>query len=376
MKNYILPDYARCNLNISSTLAEFLGAPNTKPTLPLLEEELKKGYEKIVFICFDGLGIYPLKKNLPENDLLRQNIKDILVSTFPSTTTNATTSLLTNKYPLEHGWFGWSIYFEEIGRNVDIFTLADSLTGEALPREKCPLEYYAYYFDEGNGDYEINTVFPPYIGTFHPERNTSAESLSDFEAAIKKALEKEGRQFVYAYFDDPDHTMHRCGVSSNEAKNVIESISKTVENLYDTAEDTLFIITADHGQIDVEGYVEFYKDDILSDMLITPPFMEPRAAAFTVKEERRGDFEKYFPKKYGEDLMLFSTEELIEKGWFGPVGDKAHLLGDHIAIGTYTHKQALLNSSDPCLLGHHTSLTEEMEVPLIILSKDKKHLQK
>ena len=191
MKNYILPDYTRCNLNISSTLAEFLGAPNTKPTLPFLKKELEKDYEKIVFICFDGLGIYPLKKNLPKDDFLRQNIKDILVSTFPSTTSNATTALLTNKYPLEHGWFGWSLYFEETGRNVDIFPWVDSVTGEALDRQNCPLPYYDYYFDTGDGAYEINTVFPTYVGTAHPERNTVANDLPDFEAAIKKALEKK-----------------------------------------------------------------------------------------------------------------------------------------------------------------------------------------
>lgn len=60
MNDFIIPDFNRSNLNISATLAEFLGAPNKNATLPALETELAKGYKNVVFICFDGLGIYPL----------------------------------------------------------------------------------------------------------------------------------------------------------------------------------------------------------------------------------------------------------------------------------------------------------------------------
>lgn len=70
MKDIIIPNFQRSNLNISSTLAEFLGAPNKNSTLPVLKEELTKGYKNIVFICFDGLGIYPLTKNLDKDDFL------------------------------------------------------------------------------------------------------------------------------------------------------------------------------------------------------------------------------------------------------------------------------------------------------------------
>ena len=122
MKSFILPDYNNSNINISATLAEFLGAPNNNATLPLLKKELEKNYKNIVFICFDGMGIYPINKNLKKNDFLVENIKSTLKSTFPSTTTNATTSLLLNKVPLEHGWFGWSLYFENINRNINIFS--------------------------------------------------------------------------------------------------------------------------------------------------------------------------------------------------------------------------------------------------------------
>ena len=46
MNNFIKPDFTRSNLNISATLAEFLGAPNKNATLPILKEELKKYQNK------------------------------------------------------------------------------------------------------------------------------------------------------------------------------------------------------------------------------------------------------------------------------------------------------------------------------------------
>ena len=131
--------------------------------------------------------------------------------------------------------------------------------------------------------------------------------------------------------------------------------------------DTLFVVTADHGQIDGEGYVDLYKDVKLLDMLEIYPYLEPRAIAFKVKKGKQKEFEDYFKSKYEEDFKLFKTKDLLRENFFGSFGDKADLLGDYIAIGTYTHKLALLTPAMPRLKGHHTGLTEEMEVPLILL---------
>ena len=60
-------------------------------------------------------------------------------------------------------------------------------------------------------------------------------------------------------------------------------------------------------------------------------------------------------------------KDLIKNGYFGRCGKYGHLLGDYIAIGTYTHKMFLSYEGMPRFKGHHTSLTEEMEVPLILL---------
>lgn len=369
MKNFIMPDFNRSNLSISATLAEFLGAPNKNATLPALKAELAKDYKNVIFICFDGLGMYPLSKNLDKKDFLIKNINQVLLSTFPSTTTNATMSLLSNQLPLEHGWFGWSMHFDEINKNIDIFLNRDSATGETVQYNHSPLGKIDYYFDQANTDYTINTVFPCFIRVSHPERNSTYQSMEELFSAVQNICRKSGKQFIYAYYPEPDSTMHDYGVSSPEAKKIIESISQNLKALYENVEDTLFIVTADHGQIDISDYVNMYEDETLMDMLKIYPFLEARAPAFLVKDGREKEFEEYFRSKYSEDFVLYKSEDLIAKGYFGNIGDKAGSLGDYIAIGTYTHKQTLLTPISTRFKGHHTSLTEEMEVPLILLSK-------
>ena len=360
-------------MNISSTLSEFLGVKTDKPTLKILKEELEKDYKNIVFICFDGMGIYPLKQNLKDYELFNRETKQVLLSTFPSTTTNATTSLLSNTYPLEHGWFGWSLHFNGINRNIDIYTHNDSWSGMKVDSSKITLSRPKYYFDnvDSNCKYEINTVFPAYVEVDNKTQNKIFSTENEFFDNIYSVCKKEGKQFCYAYNPEPDHTMHEIGVTTNETKKLILRLQSGVEKLLSETEDTLFIITADHGQIDVTGYVEFYKDEKLLDMLKIYPYLDSRAPAFIVKPNMHEEFEKYFRSKYSKDFELYKTDELVEMGVFGNVGDKRNMLGDYIAIGTYTYKQGLLTQKSHRFKGHHTSLTEEMEVPLILINNKK-----
>ena len=368
MRKLFKPNWNNSNINISATLAEFLNAPNKNATLPILKEELTKGYKNIVFICLDGFGINPIKKNLKRKDFLRKNIVQTLTSTFPSTTTNATTSLTTNKLPLEHGWFGWSLHFNEINKNIDIYLQSDSQTGEKVDYVYPIADNGDCYFDNAKTDYEIIAVMPEYVKTKTKNR-VHIENEKEMFEAIKNVCKEQGKHFIYAYSPEPDATMHNFGVGSIEAKEKIKAINETIEKLYNELENTLLIITADHGQVDVKGYVEFYKDNELNDMIECIPYLDARTPAFVVKKGMEKEFEKKFNKKYGKDFKLFKTKDLIEQNYFGNRGEYGYLLGDYIAVGTYTHKQFISYENMPRFKGHHTSLTEEMLVPLILLKR-------
>ena len=367
---FIKPNFSNNIVNISATFAEFLGCPNEKPTLPILSRELKKDYKNIVFLILDGLGIHPIRTNLKKDDFLSKNIKQTLTSVFPSTTTNATTSLLTNLYPMEHGWFGWSLYFEELGRAVNLFPAKDSFTGEdigedfikrrlpAKPFYKCSKIYepYAIVPDFWHGDEEARIVY-----------RTMDEMLS----LVKTYCNGDGKKFLYVYAGEPDSTMHHYGVSSPQAAKVIRALDDGIEAMCEGIPDTLFVITADHGQTDIGENIDLFDDAEILPLLEWPQYLEARATAFKIKNDNDTEFINLFNQKYGKDFTLFRTKELIGDGFFGPIHDAAHarLLGDFIAIGK-TDKIFRLSPLGRKFKGHHTSLTEdEMLVPLILYGR-------
>ena len=372
MKKLIKPDWKNSILNISATLAEFLGAPNENATLQVLKDELAKGYKNVVYMCFDGMGINPLEINLPSNDFLRKNIVKTLTSTFPSTTTNATTSLATNKLPLEHGWFGWSLHLDEIGRNVDVYTRKDSQTGEQIDYVYPMIDDGdCYFYHATRTDYEISTVFPKYISC-KTELNHEIYGLEDIFDTVRNVCNKPNKQFVYAYCPEPDHFMHEFGVTNPETQQMIQLISENLQKLRDETKDTLFIVSADHGQIDVEGYLDIREDEELNALLEYPLYLDSRSPAFKVKRGKKGQFAKLFKEHYGQDFVLFKTSDLIKRGYFGDRGSYGYMLGDFVASGTYTNKMFIMPKAEvDYKKGHHTALTKEMLVPLILFSSNK-----
>lgn len=365
--SFIKPDFNNSNLNVSSTLAEYLGVHNSKGTIAALKERLSCGFKNVVFLCIDGLGCHPLEYHLPKSAFLRKHVVKTLTSTFPSTTTNATTSLATNTYPLEHGWFGWNLYFKEINAVTELFTGLNAVSGEPIDYVPPIYDSADYYFLRNKTtDIAVSTVMPPF--SKNPD-NVVAVNVDEVARATEQILNRQGRQFVYAYVGEPDMTMHDYGVTSPEAKAKIRHINEVVERLCLNAKDTLFVITADHGQTDVKGCVEFYKDDEMNAMLECTPYLDARTPAFWVKPECKSAFERLFEQKYGSDFKLYKSETLISEGYFGPVGEYGRILGDYIAVGTESGKLFLTCERMSRFKGHHTSLTsEEMLVPLILYS--------
>ena len=363
----IKPDFTRNIINISATLAEFLHSPNANPTLPDLAAALKSGHRNVALLVLDGMGINPLVRNLPADSFLRRNIARVLTSVFPSTTTNATTTIQTNTYPMEHGWFGWSLYFEELHRAVNIFEDIDSQTGEPIERgySRRALPTVPFY-RRTMSEHTVNVVVPPF---WRDEPNRYVwTTIGEFFGQIEAVCKKDGPQFIYAYCTEPDSVMHRFGVTSPEAAGVLRTLNDGLETLVKNTPDTLFVVTADHGQVDVGGIFEIYKDGELCSLLDWPPYLEARAAAFKVKPGCREKFENMFREKYGADFLLLPVEKLIAENYFGGdlVNGHARLLGDCIAVGV-TDKIMHLSPRSHAFKGHHTSLTAEMEVPLILL---------
>ena len=105
--NLIYPNYNDLNiLDLMKTIYNYRGL-NLKETKNM--QELKKiipNNKHILFILSDGTGSNLIDK-LPNNSILKSHKVNDMLTIFPSTTSCVLTSVVTAKYPLEHGIWGW-----------------------------------------------------------------------------------------------------------------------------------------------------------------------------------------------------------------------------------------------------------------------------
>ena len=123
MKQMILPDYNNSIVNLMSSIRKYFDLDYEGNTLDIVDTLLKKNNPKnVVVILYDGMGSRLVKRNLDSNSFLNKNMISELSTVVPSTTTAATTSVLTGLYPNSHGYLGWDMYYEKEDKVVTMFT--------------------------------------------------------------------------------------------------------------------------------------------------------------------------------------------------------------------------------------------------------------
>jgi len=370
----IFPDYGRSVLNVACSVLRLFGAEPPHGALPELTGLSRKSH--VALVILDGMGIDALSL-LPEDSFLRRRRIATLTSVCPSTTVAATTSLYSALSPAEHGWLGWSCYFKEYARQVDVFLDRDSYSLEPLTsspaKRLMPFDsVFSRIRAAAGGGVMTRLAFP-----FDPGSLKGMDDLVIARTLDEAALAIRGRDareaFTLLYRTEPDATMHECGARSGRAVKALAQLNAWAEALAGKLRDTTLIVTADHGLIDVTERVWLNECREIMRCLVMPPSVESRAASLFVKRGREREFEAAFREKLGADFLLMPREEALSRQLFGPgrLHDKTDdFLGDYLALATGTraiYYRAEGGAPHGKMIGHHAGLTEqEMLVPLIV----------
>ena len=394
MNKYLsrLPDYDHCLVNLANSILKKFGAETTAKTLPLADRYLAGDYRNVVLLLLDAMGISILEKHLDRNGFFRSHLAGSFDSVYPPTTVAATTSVLSGLYPNEHGWLGWDVYYPELGKNVTVFTNNEQArekkgavpdgtypdgrkkwTERSLEEVRPAAEFnagfqYAPYKniiekirDAGGTAWPVMPFMPPYPQT--------AEAILKRIGELCKTPEKK---FIYAYWNEPDSTMHRTGTASDETHAMITGLERMVEQTVAELSDTLFLITADHGHMDSRNYsLPDYPE--ITACLKRPPSIEPRTLNLFVKEEYRESFPGIFHRYFGDSFLLLTREEVLREKVFGPGKDRdglAGMIGDYVALAVSDTSVFNTHIEAQEMPGGHAGLTrEEIAVPLIVVKK-------
>lgn len=376
----VMPDYDHCILGTISSILKYYNVETKHKTLESLDQRLAKGYRNVVLLILDGMGEHILNNLAPEGFFQNHKV-DMVTSVYPSTTTAALTTYYSGRPPYETGWIAWSQYFKEYGRALDMLSHRESYLHEDI---KNPLinvfdtvVKYTTVFEQierSMPNVKAYEVMPKYSDR-RSRRTVVADDIDELVEGVKMLCEHPGEKFIMAYSDNPDATLHKFGAYSDEAKEFILNAQRKIEEMCNSlGEDTIVVISADHGHRDIEKAYTLLDYPEILECLIMPPSLESRTVAFWVKEDMRRIFEDRFKSIFGNEFMLLTREEFLDKHFLG-YGEKHpkidEFIGNYIALSTSTsiiRLETFLAEGKKVKASTHCGLTkEEMEVPVIII---------
>ena len=388
-----LPDYRRCLVNLSNSILKRFGAETSAGTLPPADRFLEGKHRNTVVLLLDAMGTSILEKHLARDGFFRSHLVGSFDSVYPPTTVAATTSMLSGLYPNEHGWLGWDVYYPQIGKNVTVFKNTEQITERegAVPTASGPDGGKKWAEDSLEktrpaAEYNVGFRYTPYRNILDRIRDAGGQAyaampfLPPYPQSMEAILERvetlcgePGEKFIYAYWNEPDATMHRTGTASGETHTMVKNLEKMVEETAARLSDTLLIIVADHGHMDSRNSCLLDYPEVLK-CLVRLPSIEPRTLNLFIKDEYREVFPEIFRRFFGDAFVLLGREEVLSAGLFGP--GKNHegleqMVGDYVALAVSDRSIFNTHLEAQEMPGGHAGLTEEeREIPLIVIDTE------
>ena len=396
---YLFPDYESYSFaNVPHTLASVLGA-DTGRTLPddALAGVDAKGIETVLVVLVDGFGFEQWRCERDHHPFLDELSGAArvtpLTSVYPSETAAAMTTFHTGTLPAEHGVVGWNVYEPTVGAEFEAlpFQTKDGDPPAGLDpadvADATPL--YSELADAGVSSHLL-TPFETFAAdaTHH-----TYESLDEFPEGIRGMLgaawADDARSYCFAYVPHVDTAAHESGTESityrETVGDVFETLSNSVSDLdAETAEDTLLVVTADHGHVntDPERNVNLDRWDAVVDALhrrddgAPVKFSgSPRNVHLHLRDEEAEDVAATLREEFGTDAQVFEQAEIFERELFGDVTPSETFrrrLGD--VVVSHRNLSVWYGDEEPDemeLVGMHGGLNpDEMLIPFAACRMD------
>ncbi len=406
-KYFVKPLYdSYCFSNIPQTIKNALTG-STEDGLPKdVFGDLPQKYDKVVVFLVDAFGwrLFEKYNYLPLlKKIIDKGVVSKLTSQFPSTTASHITCLYTGLPVCRSGVYEW-FYFEPELDSI-IAPIAFSFTGKKEPEGLLktginPQKIYprstffrllkregvnSYYF---NSIGHVNSTYSQIVsrGAKIVPFRTLSEGLINLAHIVKH---EKNKAFFSFYFEKIDSIGHRYDFDSPQVKAEVESFLNNLENyffknLQNGADNTLVIITADHGLAKIDPKKTIYlnkkfpqikkylKTNRQGQFLV--PAGSPRDMFLYVKNEYLDEAKKFLEKKLAGKAEVYKTEDLICQGFFGihkPSRAFLKRIGNLVILSyegesVWWYEKGIFEVHH---LSHHGGLTRnEMEIPLLLYS--------
>lgn len=350
---FIYPLYeSYCFSNIPSAVLYLFGLQKNSPLSEILNkaEITPVNSKKVVLFLVDGFGYKQWLEYADKYEFLKRFTKKGVVApmttVFPSTTAATLTTINSGLTPQEHGLPEWWVYFDELDKII--VTLPFTPLGEEGRDTLLKAGVDPKILFDGKTIYE--TLSKSKIPSFTFIRDTYAKSAysksvhrgsetisfinsSDLLVNLRKKIaEVPTPAYFYIYWDAIDSISHTYGPHTEQYLAELngffylmqkEFIQKMSKNL---AEEISILITADHGQVNVDPKQTIYLNqysEVVDNFQVGQsgnkilPWGSPRDIFLAVKPEKLNQVFEFLTKTLQGRAIVMKTETALEKNLFG-----------------------------------------------------------
>ncbi len=205
------------------------------------------------------------------------------------------------------------------------------------------------------------------------------EGLTNLRLAVEEA---QGKNYFFLYFDKIDGMSHVYGPGSPQLEAEVDSFLTTMERQFASTRKgkTLFLLTADHGQVEVDPETTVYinqrfqgiektmRRNKKGELLV--PGGSPRDMFLYIEDERLDETQALLAHGLEGKADVVLIKDLVQQGYFGPeISSTFEKRVGNLVILPYAGESVWWYEKgkfEQFFYGHHGGLTpQEMEIPLL-----------
>jgi type I phosphodiesterase/nucleotide pyrophosphatase len=365
-------------------------------------------YNKVILLFVDAFGWrffkqyaekYPFLKTI-----LRHGAVSKMTSQFPSTTAAHVTCMHTGLDVGQSGVYEWNYYEPLVDEVITplLFAYAGDKERDSLKRAGIPAgaffpthTFYQKLQTSGIASYVFQSeAYTPstfsdivYKGAKVTPYKRLSEALTNLAELV--ITDKAPLSYYFLYFDKIDAICHTYGPNSHQFAEIVDAFLRMMEELFyqklvGKVEQTLLVLTADHGQVEVDplrtcylnkqgvGIEQCLQTNRRGKLLV--PAGSARDMFLHVKKERLDEAVSILQKHLAGRAEVYRTEQLVAQHFFGAAQPSKEFMMrvGNVVILPYQNESVWWYEGGKFEMhfqGHHGGLTpEEMEIPLLLLA--------
>lgn len=404
---FVKPLYdSYCFSNIPQ-MVQFLLTGEGQSALPLdVFGTLPTRYDKVILFFIDAFGWRFFERYAEKYALLKtilsKGVVSKMTSQFPSTTAAHTTCIHTGLDVGQSGVYEWHYYEPLVDDIISPLLFSYARDKERDMLKHCGIPAEAFYPQQtiyqalnthGIASYVFQSrAYTPstfsqcvFQGAKVIPFDTLPEALIQLSELVLS--EPTTPAYYYLYFDKIDSSGHVHGLHSPPFEKAVDNFFTLMEQilyqqLSGKVRNTLLVLTADHGQVEVNPRTTFYLNrdaPKFEQYLLTNrqgkllvPAGSARDMFLYVHVEKIDEAMSYLQQQLVGRAEVYRTQTLVEQGFFGTQAPSPTFFSrvGNVVILPYEQETVWwyeAGTFEMRFSGHHGGLLpEEMEIPLTV----------